>query len=461
MLVWLSAMLALHWGCAVGILGLACSILLMSHQRRIHARQRRWEQRLREEFDAYAHLDARLREDDDIRELAQRVCRLVSRKSAFQRVAMLAYGGEGRLFVASSVGMEEQMVHALHEWGERVMEKEGASEAERVAAMGVKVGSASYAVVLGKRQADIGCGRAVMIPFWTSGGQIAGALAVCADRLVSMPRNVIKEAIRPLEALAVKLGREIESANLAEGLGRAEKLTGLGLLASGVAHALSNPLTTVLGFSELIAETTNQARVRADAEMIGQEARRMRDTVQNLLNFGRPVAQIDETVEIAALVKGLADECKQKLEDRGVQLALQVEDELPGVRGNGERLREVLEHLLNNAAQSIAIAAEEDAERAHEIRVSVSRDGQSLQMIVSDTGTGFEDPGRVFDPFQKSRQPGQGAGVGLGICYGIVQEHGGEINAFNLQPYGAAVVVELPLKEGVVKEFPAVAREVA
>lgn len=187
----------------------------------------------------------------------------------------------------------------------------------------------------------------------------------------------------------------------------------------------------------------------------------MRETVQNLLNFGRPVTQIDETVDIAALVKGLAEECKEKLEDRGVHLMLQVEDELTRVRGDGERLREVLEHLLNNAAQAIAVAVEQDAERAHEIRVSVSRDGQSLQMIVSDTGTGFEDPGRVFDPFHRSRQPSENTGVGLGICYGIVREHGGEINVFNLQPYGAAVVVELPLKEGVVKEFPPVAREVA
>ena len=70
-------------------------------------------------------------------------------------------------------------------------------------------------------------------------------------------------------------------------------------------------------------------------------------------------------------------------------------------------------------------------------------------MIVSDTGPGFREPGRIFDPFYTTKGPEQGAGLGLSICYGIVREHGGEISAFNLHPHGAAVVVELPLRAAV------------
>ncbi len=332
MLVWLSAMWALHWGCIVGILGLGGAVLLMGHQRRIHEAQRRQDRRIREEFDAYAHFDARLREEDDVRGLARRVCRLVTKKSAFQRVAMLVHDGEGHMYVASSVGMEEPLIDALHEWGERVMDLmdkieptdiDGMQLANR--GMGIRVGTKSFAVVLGKQPADAGCGRAIMIPFWTTRGQISGALAVCADRLMTVRRQAVEEVIPPLEALAVKLGRGIENAVQAEGHLQAEKLTGLALLASGVAHALNNPLTTVLGFSELIAETTNEPRIQADAEMIAQEARRMRETVQNLLNFGRPGAQIHEPVEIATLVRELATECEGKLESRGVRLVLQAE----------------------------------------------------------------------------------------------------------------------------------------
>ncbi|MEO8737231.1 MAG: HAMP domain-containing sensor histidine kinase [Edaphobacter sp.] len=465
MLVWLSAMWALHWGCVVGIVGLAGAVLLMSNQQRIYTKERRRDRRIREELEAYARLDARLRGENDIRELAKRVCRLVAKKSAFQRVAMLVQDIEGRMYVAGSVGMEESVTNALHAWGERISEEETDGGNQGNSGAGVRVGEKSFAVVLGKESAEVGCGRAIMVPVWTTGGRMAGTLAVCADRLMTMQRRAVEEAIPPLEALAVKLGRAMEDAEAAvtESLLRAEKLTGLGALASGVAHALNNPLTAVLGFAELIAETTNETRVRADAKMIGQEARRIRETLRNLLNFGRIERQIDEPVEIAGLVRELAAECEEKLDSRGVRLIVQAEDDIPAVRGNGDGLRQVLEHLLNNAAQAIASVDEdgEDAEREHEIRLSVSRDAGSVQVMVSDTGPGFKEPGRVFDSLHTARQAVEGAGVGLSICYGVVREHGGEINAFNLHPYGAAVVVELPFGEDLSQNFTGAAREVA
>jgi signal transduction histidine kinase len=93
------------------------------------------------------------------------------------------------------------------------------------------------------------------------------------------------------------------------------------------------------------------------------------------------------------------------------------------------------------------------------IRVMVSHDVRAVQMIVSDTGPGFHEPGRVFDLFYTTQAPGDGDGLGLSICYGIVREHGGEISAFNLHPRGAAVVVELPI-DRVVREEAVVVGEV-
>jgi signal transduction histidine kinase len=88
----------------------------------------------------------------------------------------------------------------------------------------------------------------------------------------------------------------------------------------------------------------------------------------------------------------------------------------------------------------------------HAIRVTVSHHDRALHVIVSDTGPGFREPGRAFDPFYTTRQPGEGSGLGLSICYGIVREHGGEISAFNLHPHGAAVVVELPVSTVVTEQ---------
>jgi signal transduction histidine kinase len=128
------------------------------------------------------------------------------------------------------------------------------------------------------------------------------------------------------------------------------------------------------------------------------------------------------------------------------------------VRGCRDRLKQVIEHLLNNAAQAIAHAPEREEDESHGIRISVSQDEHMLHVIVSDTGTGFEEPRRAFDPFYTTKDPVEGAGLGLSICYGIVREHGGEIAAFNLHPHGAAVVVDLPLSAVVREERGSAAR---
>ena len=177
---------------------------------------------------------------------------------------------------------------------------------------------------------------------------MVGALALGADTMLSLQRRVVFEAVGPLEGLAVKLGRSMENAALAERLLRTEKLAGLGLLAGGVAHALNNPLTAVLGFAELIAETTEETRVQEDAATIVREALRMRETVERLLNFWRPSVQREEWVELPVLLRDLALACEKKLMGRGVRLVMQVGEDVPAVLGNGDRLRQVMEHLLKD-----------------------------------------------------------------------------------------------------------------
>jgi signal transduction histidine kinase len=412
-------------------------------------------------MEAYARFDARLPPDGDVSALGEQVCRLVAEKSAFYRVALLMRNAAGQVFVAGRVGMDDATAEALHSWGAGAMDEERDGRAGSRGVGGVQVGMKSFAVVLGAGATSAGRGRAIVAPLLTTGGRMVGALAVGADTMMSVRRRAVAEAVAPLEALAVKLGRTMENAALAERLLRAEKLSGLGLLAGGVAHALNNPLTAVLGFAELIAETTEETRVQEDAEMIVREALRMRETLERLLSFWRPAVESDEGVAVGALVREVAGACEEKLVSRGVRLVVQAGEDVPPVRGNRDRLRQVMEHLLNNAAQAIASAPSNDAGSGHAIRLTVNHDARGVQVIVSDTGPGFREPGRAFDPFYTTRQPGEGAGLGLSICYGIVREHGGEISAFNLHPQGAAVVVELPVRQKVVKDFEGVVRELA
>jgi signal transduction histidine kinase len=432
--------------------------VLWSH---LQASRRLWlqERRCREEMEAYVRLDTRMGRGGDLHGLAERVCRVVAARSPFRRVAMLVRDAEGRLYLAGKTGMDAEATDLVEQWAAQTVEKERAGLPGMSG--GVRVGSRSLVVPLGEDGL-----RGVVIPLWTAGDRMVGALVVFAASVLVVRRRAAEEAVISLEALGTKLGRAMENAEFVERLLKAEKLAGLGRLAGGIAHELNNPLTVVTGFAELIVETTVEERVRQDAAMILDEARRMRETVESLQSFWRPSVRREEPVDLSGLVRGLAEECRAKLEERSIRLNLQVADGPPVVRGNMGRLRLVLEHLLNNAAQAIATAratpgaAAFGVPRGDTIRLTVSHDGQTVQVVVSDTGTGFREPERVFEPFYTTQAMGGGSGLGLSICYGIVREHEGEISAFNLHPVGAAVVVELPVAQ-VVRSEPVVIGEVA
>ena len=463
----LTRMADVHWLCLLSLAVLAAVAWRMCVQAKLQTAERWRERRMREELEAYARLDAAPGQGpgvDDVearRELAKRVCLVIAEKSAFARAALLLRDAEGRLYCAGSTGVDDLTVKAFDDWGRHVVEEErgGSAGGARTIRTGVKsftipLGEwtrfdreVSTRAVQGKRERRKSR-RGIIAPIRISTGRMVGAIAVCADGSKPGWPQGLERAMGPIEALAGRIAGSIENEALADRLLRAEKLAGLGQLAGGVAHALNNPLTAVLGFAELIGETATELRVRKDAETIRAEALKMKDTVQRLTEFWRPVTLADEPVELPAILAELSAACRGKLEERNVRLHLTVGDHVPPVRGSRDRLRQVMEHLLNNSAQAIAAAGprpQEDGD--HAIRVTVSHDDRALHVIVSDTGPGFREPGRVFDPFYTTKGPEQGAGLGLSICYGIVREHGGEISAFNLHPHGAAVVVELPIRK--------------
>jgi signal transduction histidine kinase len=455
---------------------LALALVAMGRSLLREATERRRERRMREEMEAYGKLNPALKLSgvgtDEIteapRRLAWQVCRLVAQKSVFHRVGMLLRDAEGKLFCAASAGMDDLTVGALGRWAQQVAEEERGGDPVRSLTTGmgrafgsVQVGRHSFALQLGEWEefdAELSewkregkrerrrYRRAVATPLRMQSGRILGVLVVCGEMSrVDRPMG-IERALMPIEALALRVANAIESAEMADRLLRAEKLAALGKLAAGVAHALNNPLTAVLGFGEHIAENALEAGIRKDAGTIVSEALKMRDTVQRLIEFWRPTKLGQEPVELEPLVWELAQLCTATLEARGVRLIVTAGEAAPQVRGSRKRLRQVLEHLLNNAAQAISTARAPENGEPHTIRMTLSHDERGVQVIVSDTGEGFKEPGQVFDPFYTTQEAGGGVGLGLSTCYGIVREHGGEINAFNLHPHGAAVVIELPVR---------------
>ena len=465
-----------HWACLLTIAGLGVTVLALQRKLRQQAEERGRERRMREEMETYTRLDADFELNhstlddgpEQARLLARRVCRTVSEMSPFRRVAMILRDPAGKLYCAASCGIDDLTVKALRRWSEQVTLEENSGDPVRSLTTGigleagsVKIGQKSYALQLGAWEefdAEVSVWqregheerrrfrRAIATPMRMRTGRISGVIVVCGELSRQDRPMGIERAMAPLEMLAVKVGAALENASMAERLLRAEKLAALGRMAAGVAHALNNPLTAVLGFGEHISEMASELSVRKDAKVIVVEAIRMRDTVERLIEFWQPGRLSDEPVEVAPLLRELADQCKATLERRGVRLILTTSGLAPAIRGSRQRLRQVLEHLLNNAAQAISTAPAPHDEASHAIRLTLSRDERGVHIIVSDTGPGFEDPSHAFDPFYTTNQVNEGSGMGLSICYGIIHEHGGEISAFNLHPHGAAVVIELPIR---------------
>mgnify|MGYP001553734758 CR=1 FL=1 len=209
------ALMARHWawpGVAACLVG---TVWLKSRKQWLQEAAQRRTVRAREELEAYAALDVRIPQDGDLGPLALRVCRVVKEKSSFHRAAMLVRETEGRVKIAGSIGMEDQVLGALRLWGDQVAEAErsgGAGCSRGDGGLGSRMGANSFAVVLGKGPAAPGFGRAIVIPLWTTGGRIVGALVVCADGLLSVRRSSVVEAIAALEGLAAKLSRSMENA---------------------------------------------------------------------------------------------------------------------------------------------------------------------------------------------------------------------------------------------------------
>jgi signal transduction histidine kinase len=217
-----------------------------------------------------------------------------------------------------------------------------------------------------------------------------------------------------------------------------ERLAGIGQLVSGVAHELNNPLTAVMGYSDLLRDQAKEDNSRQKLEKLGTEARRMKRIIDNLISFARPQQDGRRPLDIAVVMRDSMMLCEYQCRNAGIKIEMNFAPNLPQIPLNEGQFKQVFVNLLSNALRAV--------EQAEEKRVLVEGklDGDKVVVRFSDTGPGFNDLNRAFDPFYSTRPIGQGTGLGLSMCYGTVKEHNGNIYAQNLHPNGAAVTIELP-----------------
>ncbi len=230
----------------------------------------------------------------------------------------------------------------------------------------------------------------------------------------------------------------------------AEKLASIGTLAAGVAHEINNPLAVILGFVDLLKERFPEGSPEhADLATIEEQAEAARRVVENLLGFARVTEGLEETVDIARSVEQVAAIVGNTLMTRKVELRLELPPDLPRARGDGREFQQVVFNLVNNA-----LAAMEDGGGVITIRGRT--EGDTVVVEVEDTGCGIPERLRqkIFDPFFTTKPVGEGTGLGLSLCYGIVTRHGGTITCTSRSredhpegPTGTTFSIRLPVAD--------------
>ncbi|HRG99318.1 MAG TPA: HAMP domain-containing sensor histidine kinase [Polyangiaceae bacterium] len=230
-------------------------------------------------------------------------------------------------------------------------------------------------------------------------------------------------------------------------LARSEQLASVGRLSAGLAHEIGNPLTAVLAMLDLVADPELPVEERQDfIARMKRETERIHGILRDLLDFARPEANAatSERGASARLEEVLADLEALALPQRPFRdaaLVVRVDEDTPRVGMSASRLLQVLLNLVMNAADAVAAA-----EAPREIRVLARRAGAGVEVRVEDTGPGVPASlaARVFEPFVTTKDVGQGTGLGLAVCRGLVESAGGAITLDPTYEGGARFVVTLP-----------------
>ena len=232
-----------------------------------------------------------------------------------------------------------------------------------------------------------------------------------------------------------------EAAQLQAELARSEKMAALGRLVAGVAHEVNNPLSAIVGFTDLLLENREiPSAAREELGLILQEAERTRLIVQNMLRFAREMPPHREPLQVNLVLRQALKLRSYGLASRNVDIVERLSESLPIVVADPGQLEQVFLNILNNAFDAL-----EQTDRRGRIEVETAVRGETVEICFRDNGPGISNPERIFEPFFTTKPVGQGTGLGLSICYGIIQDHHGEIVCENnAGAEGCTFLIRLP-----------------
>jgi len=222
---------------------------------------------------------------------------------------------------------------------------------------------------------------------------------------------------------------------------QSERLAAMGAMIGGVAHELNNPLTSILGVSELLQDSQTTDAAQKQIAILQQQARRAAEIVHNLTYFSRPPSPGQTRVNLAEVVERTLNLHAYSLRKNNITVDFLREPGLPYVEGDPHQLMQVFLNLILNAEQAIREARDRGT-----LRIRLGTTGTSVWASFLDDGPGIPQDilGSVFDPFYTTKRPGRGTGLGLSICKSVMKEHNGTIEAANAPGGGAVFTATLP-----------------
>jgi two-component system NtrC family sensor kinase len=278
---------------------------------------------------------------------------------------------------------------------------------------GNRFGSAEYSVR--HRDGGVSTMRASASQFFDADSKLAGVIVSVRD--ISTEKKFERQVVQ------------------------SERLAAMGAMIGGVAHELNNPLTSILGVSELLQDSQTTDAARKQIVILQQQARRAAEIVHNLTYFATPPTPGKARVQLADIVERTLNLHAYSLRKNSITVDFVREPGLPYVLGDPHQLMQIFLNLIMNAEQAIREARDRGT-----LRIRLGQNGQGVWASFLDDGPGIrpEILSNIFDPFYTTKRPGRGTGLGLSICKSVVKEHSGAIEAANVPGGGAVFTVTLP-----------------
>ena len=262
---------------------------------------------------------------------------------------------------------------------------------------------------------------------------------------------IVNLAIAPLVTKdGQRIGRLVifddvtEREELERRLIQADKLSSIGLLAAGVAHEVNTPLAVISTYAQMLAKQLmgDEQKTRL-LDKIARQTFRASEIVNSLLNFSRTSGTEFEPLDLNRVIRDTVSLLEHQLEKHRIEVVYELAADAPPIRGNTGKLQQVFLNLLLNARDAMAELPEGAPRR---LMLRTWSDGATVRAEVRDSGPGIppEHLPRIFDPFFTTKGARKGTGLGLSVTYGIVEEHGGLIEAASPPPGGAVFRLEFP-----------------